>query len=90
MYGGLDILDTAETGKETLEIIQTAFGEYNKDVNFAWYSLMFPKMTKDTFKTFDEFCGKRCAKVENAKSKEDILKEARMIGKSWKKRAVKK
>lgn len=63
-----------------IECIKTAYEETNESKMFALYCATFPLMTSETFKTFDEFCGKQCVKVENkTRSKEDILKEVQMI-----------
>ena len=78
------MLDECDTLEEMEDFIIKAYEKSNEERMFRMYLAIYPSMTKDTYKSFDEFigkkeCGKQSAKVENKKTQIEIINEVKEI-----------
>jgi hypothetical protein len=53
-------------------LLKNTYNIYQEEKMYQLYVSIYPHMTHDTYKTFNEFCGKKCVKVENKKKQNDI------------------
>lgn len=82
-YSNLEILNDVEDLDEFIEIYKNVFNEESEQKLFQLYLVNYQHMTKDNFKTFDEWLGrienKKEIKVKKEKTVEEIFKDVELI-----------
>ena len=82
MYGGLDVLDEYEEPEKIEEFIDFTIKKSVENKQWDLYLAVYPHMTTETFKTFEEFKGNPTKQATSTntnrkreKTKEEILLE---------------